>query len=180
MFDKATGCVSQPIKPKRKRHDEGRQVLSVELHGRISLICPLHSSFSSTAPRLLFCFRRRSPPSPFPCSLLLKGGMWNNWEHFHLQLHSTPEKRAWFVWLLRFRSTSCFLLFMWRKTVAEGTVYLLNSGCKFQKKCRWATGYKSRRWARLDLITTLTYGPIYKNEHGRCCFWLVLSPTNPN
>lgn len=27
LSDKATGCVSHPIKPQRKRHDEGRQVL---------------------------------------------------------------------------------------------------------------------------------------------------------
>lgn len=27
LSDKATGCVSQPIKPHRKRHNEGRQVL---------------------------------------------------------------------------------------------------------------------------------------------------------
>lgn len=103
LSDKATGCVSQPIKPQRKRHDEGRQVLvqqrSFSAGSHLPLICPLYSLFSSTATCLLFCFRRRSPPFLFPCNLLLKRRHVKQLGTLSFAaIQYTPKKRARFVW----------------------------------------------------------------------------------
>lgn len=119
LSDKATWCVSQPIKSQRKHHDEGRQVLAQSGASRQDLSSPadLPTLFSV----FIHCFASFVLLSPSLPSFSLavqpsfkKEACETSGNIFILQLYSTAEKRARFVWLLRFRSTSCFLLF-WAK-----------------------------------------------------------------